>query len=249
VLINGEPARPTAAGPWKREVLLAETGMTRVEVAVRAGAQCQYREEREYCLAPLEGRKYTFDCGGEVGTLPLEFFRGGGNVQSLWFLLDGAWRELLVAFRASEAGRRFREENPGSHPGVRERRSGEAGVSWREASAVAEWLTRELREGNRILGNQRFGLPAQRQWKLLCEEGRLPWSGSRPRREWLADEGNGLLLGETNAPGTPGRTVFATRDEFQPGFTFRLVLAHGGEKDWVNPKNAAASAPASETRR
>lgn len=64
------------------------------------------------------------------------------------------------------------------------------GVSWKEAQAFAEWLTRLERAAGRLASNQRFSLPTDAQWNQMSGLTTYPWGDriDQSQQENLAGE-------------------------------------------------------------
>lgn len=56
------------------------------------------------------------------------------------------------------------------------------GVSWSEAKEFCDWLTQVEQAAGRLLPNQRYALPSDRQWSELAGDSDYPWGSRFPPR-------------------------------------------------------------------
>ena len=127
-----------------------------------------------------------------------------------------------------------------------------AGVSWSDAAAFCDWLTRRERRLQLIEATQRYRLPTDREWSLLAGleeeagasprerdglvEGRFPWGGEWPppfRAGNFADSGSAQVLGRFVIGGyRDGFIRTAPVGSYDPSFDGIHDLA-GNVWEWV----------------
>ena len=75
------------------------------------------------------------------------------------------------------------------------------GVSWDEAKAFCEWLTRKERGEGKIGKDKEYRLPTDAEWSVAVGSGKYPWGSEwpPPKRAWISDPSLPVLINATDA--------------------------------------------------
>ena len=93
-------------------------------------------------------------------------------------------------------------ENPGfdqlpNHPVV--------GVSWNDAEAFCDWLTKKDRQAGLIGANQYYRLPTDEEWSIAVGDGKYPWGDRWPPSKRAGNYGDEAFA--ASLPGTGWTTI------------------------------------------
>ena len=131
----------------------------------------------------------------------------------------GQWQQFVDDTRyQSDAVRGFAfldsypERQPEDHP--------VAWVTWSDAVAFCEWLTRKERQTNRLPERCIYRLPSEAEWEYACRAGRragMFWWGDSPkdghgRLNWRGNGGVAQSASPVDACGARGRNGFGLAD-------------------------------------
>ncbi|MBI4582839.1 MAG: serine/threonine protein kinase [Planctomycetes bacterium] len=231
VLIQDRPA----AGGGKRYsagIDVKPAGITPVPVRVVFKNGCVIESTLKYWFQPINGEKYLFDFGGEVGKLWLMFHQAK-DVPPFYSTLVQDSEEIRERFLERDRGREFPDAGKGP------------GTTYKEAIEIAQWLGRNL--------GLEIRLPTPPEWSSLWRAGLLFEDGAEPVREWLSilDQPEGAMMRVSRkalaAPfvkptGDPGAIRWGHEDHDHHRCFFRLVI-RPPEDSSICPKKALDSKP------